>query len=212
MKKIILALTIVFLLHPFVIFSQPKTSTCSQFKKLSCPEKAWVIKHVFIAKKAWKITQYVRSQTDSVQKTNILDKDANGGQVDAFRHAFWMASLSQKINRRKAYRLGKAHEKGNYLDYKKHRLEDGSFPDKISSDMDLWNNEIGLQIGKTYPCISTDSLQSIVIEQILMGKMKVIKKNKDGFFLDDEGKIIENIKLRGKWENTKVLVNSAYQK
>ncbi|MFZ4411535.1 MAG: DUF6973 domain-containing protein [Bacteroidales bacterium] len=212
MKKIILAITIAFLLHPFILLSQTKTTTCAQYKKLSCPEKAWVVQHVFVAKKAWKITQFVRIQTDSIQKTTKLDKDDNGGQVDAFRHAFWMALLSQKINWRKAYRLGKAHEKGNYLDFKKHRMEEGSLPDKISSDMDLWNNEIGLQIGKTYPCISADSLQSIVIEQILMGKMKIIKKNKVGLFLDAEGNIIENNQIKGKWENTKVLVNSAFQK
>jgi len=210
LKKPILAIIVVFLFHPLALISQPKTTTCQQFKKLSRPEKCWVIKHIFVAKKAWKITQYVRLQTDSIQKTNILDGDANGGKVDAFRHAFWMASLSQKIRWRKAYRLGKAHEKGNYIDYKKHRLEDGTFPDKVSSDMDLWNNNIGLQIGKTNKGISSDSLKNIVIEYIQNGKMKIIKKNIQGQFINFEGNIIENDSLKGKWENQKVLVNSDF--
>jgi len=208
LKNTFLTIVIVFLLYPLASTGQTKTSDWQSYKKLSCPEKCWVLKHLFVAKKAWRITQFVRLQTDSIQKTSILDGDANGGEVDAFRHAFWMASLSQKMRWRKAYRLGKAHEKGNYLDYKKHRLEDGTFPDKISSEMDIWNNDIGLQIGKTYPAIASDSLKIIVIEHIIKGKMKVIKKNKQGQFLDEKGNIIQNETLKGKWENQKVLINS----
>lgn len=29
----------------------------------------------------------------SIAKTYLLDKDASGGQVDAFRNAFWIATL-----------------------------------------------------------------------------------------------------------------------
>lgn len=208
MRKITLAIIILFISHPLFLISQTKTTAWKQFKNISCPEKCWTIKHIFVAKKAWRITQYVRLQTDSIQKTKILDGDANGGKVDAFRHAFWMASLAQKMKWRKAYRLGKAHEKGNYIDYKKHRKEDGTFPDKISSTMDLWNNDIGLEIGKTNRNISSDSLKHIVIDYILSGKMKVIKKNKQGQFLDNNGNIIHNDSLKGKWENQKVLINS----
>ena len=211
MKGIFLAIILVLLLHPINLVSQTKITKWQQIKKLSCPEKCWSIKHIFVASKAWKITQYVRLQTDSIKKINILDGDVNGGQVDAFRHAFWMALLSQKINWRKAYRLGKAHEKGNYLDFKKHRLEDGTFPDKVSSDMDFWNNDIGLEIGKANPNISVDSLKNIVIFNICNGKMKVIKKNQTNQFLDNNGNIIESDSLKGKWENSKVLINSNYK-
>jgi hypothetical protein len=208
LKKILSVVIFTFILQPFFVISQTKTSAWQQFKKLSCPEKCWVMKHIFVAKKAGRITQYVRLQTDSIQKTNILDGDANGGKVDAFRHAFWMASLAQKMKWRKAYRLGKAHEKGNYSDYKRHRKEDGTFPDKISSTMDLWNNDIGLEIGKTTRNSSSDSLKRIVIDYILSGKMKVIKKNKQGQFIDNNGNIIDNDSLKGKWENQKVLIDS----
>ncbi|MCX6232254.1 MAG: hypothetical protein NTZ33_12005 [Bacteroidetes bacterium] len=208
MRKFSYTLLIVILFSNLQVIGQSKTSACKQFKKLSCPEKCWVIKHVFIAKKAWKITQFVRLQTDSVQKSNLLDGDANGGQVDAFRHAYWMAMLSQKISWRKAYSLGKAHEKGNYLDYKKHRLEEGTLPDKISSDMDLWNNDIGIQIGTSNKNISEDSLKVLVIKNILEGKMKMIKKNKQGEFLDNYNNIISKDSIKCKWENKKVLINT----
>jgi hypothetical protein len=202
-------ITILFLiLFLPALLSQSKTSICQQFKKLSRPEKCWAIKHVFVAKKTWRITQFVRLQTDLVMQSGLLDSDANGGQVDAFRHAYWMAVLSQQICWRKARRLGKAHEKGNYLDYKKHRLEEGSLPDKISSEMDIWNNDIGIHLGRTNGGISSDSLKTIVLNEILNGKMKKIKKNSRGDFLDNKDNIIPADSLKGKWENQKVLINS----
>ncbi len=208
MRNIIVTITIALLLQPFTLLSQSETTTWQQYKKLSRPEKYWVVKHVFVAKKAWKITRDARLQTDSIEKTSMLDGDPNGGKVDAFRHAFWMASLSQKMRWKKAYRLGKAHEKGNYIDYKKHRQEDGTFPDKISSTMDLWNNDIGLQIGRNNRNISTDSLKMIVVEYILKGEMKIIKKNNLSQYLDTDGNIIPDEVLKGKWENSKILIPS----
>jgi len=44
----------------------------------------------------------------------LLDGDASGGQVDAFRHAYWMARLHQEIGKRAAFSLGKSHEKENW--------------------------------------------------------------------------------------------------
>lgn len=202
-------------MFPFAgIKAQENTSSFKQFWNVSRYERCWAIKHIFVAKKAWNISQYVRQVTDSVAKSGILDGDINGGQVDAFRHAFWMAMLTQNMSYHKAFRLGVAHEKGNYLDYKKHRNEEGQLPDKISSDMDLCNNNIGIEIGREAkaqnPAISADSIKLIVIKYILNGKMKVIKKNKEGAFLDANDNIIKADSLVGKWENEKVLVSSDY--
>lgn len=208
MRITLIVLVFLILLFPVRLLSQSETSICRQFKEISRPEKCWVVKHIFVAKKAWRITQFVRLQTDSIQKSYLLDGDANGGQVDAFRHAYWMAMLSQKISWRKAYRLGKAHEKGNYLDFKKHRLEEGTLPDKVSSAMDLWNNDIGIQIGKSNKNISADSLKILVINYIREGKMKMIKKNKQGEFLDINNNIIPTDSIKGKWENKKMLINT----
>ncbi|MEI6823130.1 MAG: hypothetical protein WCL51_14460 [Bacteroidota bacterium] len=203
------------LIIPFTgIKSQNKTSAFKQFWNVSRYEKCWALKHIFVAGKAWKITKYVRQVSDSLAKTNILDGDADGGQVDAFRHAFWMAMLSQNMSNKKALKLGIAHEKGNYLDYKKNRKEEGSLPDKISSDMDLYNNNIGIDIGivikNNTNILTTDSLKQIIINNILNGKMMVIKKNKKGEFLDTDNNVIKAESLVGKWENNKVLVPSNY--
>lgn len=180
-------------------------SKVKKFRKLSCPEKCWVVCHPFVAKKALKITEEARKVTKTVMQERLLKGNGNSGQVDAFRHTFWMASLTQQIGWRKAKRLGKAHEKGNYRDYKKNRLEDGIVPDKVSSDMDLFNNEVGIKIGKNS---SELALKNLVIEVVLQGKCKIIKKDKTGNFLDCEGEIITIEELKEKWENEKCLVGS----
>ena len=174
------------------------------FKKISCPEKWWVITHPFVAKKALKVSQIARLKTDSIKTNNILKGVGNGDQLDAFRHTYWMASLTQIIGQRKAKRLGIAHEKGNKRDFKKGNKEEGSLPDKISSEMDLFNNDIGIEIGKEKP----DNLVQFVIEEVKKGNCKIIKTDKQGNFLDCEGNVISSESLIGKWDNTKCLVSS----
>lgn len=191
-----------FFVQSLTVFGQ--NNTLKSFKKLSCPEKWWVIGHPFVAKKALKVSQITRLKTDSIQKNKILNGVGNGDQVDAFRHTYWMAGLAQAIGQRKAKRLGIAHEKGNKRDFKKGNKEEGSLPDRISSEMDLFNNEVGLKMGKG----NAENLIQLIVAEIKKGSCKVIKTDKQGNFLDCEGNIILPEKLKGKWENTKCLVMS----
>ena len=181
------------------VYSQSKIKS---FKKLSCPEKWWVIWHPFVAKKAFAVSQLARQKTDSIKQNNILKGKGNGDQVDAFRHTFWMAKLTNEIGWRRAKSLGKAHEKGNYKDYKKQRLEDGEVPDKISSEMDFFNNEVGIKLGKS----TNENLVEKVIEMVKTGKCKIIKTDEKGNYLDCDGNILLKEDLKGKWENDKCLV------
>jgi len=189
----------------FVLFFKvsAQESNFKKFRKLSGPEKCWVIFHPFVAKKALKISENTRKITKEIQKKQVLKGSGNGGQIDAFRHAFWMASLTQEIGKRRARSLGRKHEKGNYKDYKKRRLEDGEIPDKISSEMDLFNNEIGIKIGEK--CDELE-LENIVVEAVLKGNCKIIKKDAYDNFLDCDGNYISLEILQGKWENNKCLV------
>ncbi len=185
----------------------------NEFKKISRPEKRWSIFHLFVANKAWKLTEQVIKTTDSIIANNILDNDTNGGQVDAFRHAYWMALLSRNIRWRKAYRLGKAHEKGDYIEYKRNKRKKNILThDKISSEMDLWNNKIGIKIVKQNKKLKAKEIQKLVLENIKSGKMKIIKKNKKGEFLDEQNNIINNESLKTKWKNNKCLVPSNYKR
>lgn len=187
------------------IFSQTDSKN---FFQLSGPAKSWVVLHPFKAKKALKISLEAKRIADSIQKTNLLDGDPAGGQVDAFRHAFWMAKLHQELGKSTARTLGKAHEKENYISFKKQKLEYGLPPDEISSKMDLWNNEQGLLLTKKGSKIPKDGLIFRIINAIKIGKMKIIKKDKNGNFLTCNGQVIPNKELIGKWKNEKCLVNS----
>ncbi|MCH3883721.1 DUF6973 domain-containing protein [Tenacibaculum aquimarinum] len=174
--------------------------------------KWWVIWHPFKAKKALQISNETNIVADSVARTSLLDRDRVGGQADAFKHAYWMAALRQEIGESAALSLGKAHEKDNYLTYKKLKLEDGVVPDKISSEMDLYNNDQGLKLTIKGSKLSKNGLIYRVVNAIHLGKMKVIKKDKNKQFLTCNGVIIDKKALQGKWENDKCLVSSNYKK
>ncbi len=189
-------------------FSQ---NSFSSFRKLSRPEKFWVFAHPFVAKKALRMTRIAIATADSISRTTILDGDPAGGQVDAFRHCYWMALLITKMNPKKALKLGKAHEKGNYLEFKAGKLEQGILPDSVSSAMDIYNNEIGAGIGKFwFSTVSPLEIQLHVIAKIKNGDLLVIKKNKSGNYLNCEGEIINMEKWKGKWGIAKCLVKSNY--
>jgi len=182
-----------------------------KFMELHAPEKWWIIMHPFSAKKAWKITAEARQVTAEIKNDPDLDGDDNGGQVDAFRHAFWMASLAQEISVRSARRLGKAHEKGNKIDYERLKTEEGMIPDLPATQMDLKNNEVGLEIGKSYPTATRPELITLVKQAALAGKLVKIKKDKSGNDLDWQGNPIPYSEWHGKWVNTKCLVASDYK-
>ncbi len=177
------------------------------FKTLTPPEKRWVITHLFVAGKAYKISKEAKHVADSLLNDTILDGDNNGGQVDAFRHAYWMARLTQEIGWRRAKSLGKAHERGNYWQYKKMKKEEGLVPDKKSSEMDFLNNDIGIEIGLENKSVSKDSLKSIIIGYIKNGELWILYKDENGRYLDCNGNVIPDSLLNA-WETPKCLVPS----
>ncbi|QOD59882.1 hypothetical protein H9I45_11040 [Polaribacter haliotis] len=202
MKKLLPILFFVF------VVSTNAQSDFKSFLKLSGPIKTWVLFHPFKAKKSLEISMETNRVADSIRKTNLLDGDPAGGQVDAFRHAYWMARLRQELGKSSARSLGKAHERDNYITYKKMKLEDGVVPDEISSEMDLYNNEEGLKIITRNSEVSKNGLIFRIVNAIHHGKMKIIKKDKDGNFLTCDGKIIPKESLKRKWKNSKCLISS----
>lgn len=183
-------------------------SILTDFLKLSVPKRTWVILHPLKAKKSDEVAKETSRVADSIAKTSLLDGDPSGGQVDAFRHAYWMARLKQEIGHSAAESLGEAHEEENYLMYKKLALEEGVVPDKISSEMDLHNNNEGLKLISKGTKVSKKKLIDAIVNAIRVGKMKIIKKNSKGKFLSCEGNVISEKSLKGKWENNKCLVPS----
>ncbi len=197
-----------FFLLVFFVLNSRAQSKVGTFFTLSSPEKCWVLFHPFKAKMAFEITKITLVKTDSVAKETILS-DLNGGKLDAFKHSFWMAKLSQKIGSKASLKLGKAHEKGNYKTFKKNQLEDGFLPDQKSSEMDLFNNTVGAKIGDKNKALSQKELVNRILSEIQNGSMKVLKKDASGNFLTCDGRILIKDSLQGKWENDKCLVFSA---
>jgi hypothetical protein len=200
--------TIWFLFFLLVFLKSNGQSLKKSFFKLSGPEKCWVIFHPFKAKRAFRISLEARKISDSIKQTNLLDKDANGGQIDAFRHSYWMATLAQKIGRRSAKSLGRAHEKGNYRQYKKNKLEEGTIPDKKSSEMDLFNNNVGINIYRKNKKVSKKRYIELILDKINQGKLKILKKDNKGRYLDCNGSLLPKYEYYGKWENNKCLIPS----
>jgi len=195
-----------FLLHSEKAKGQDKPQ--SPYKQLSCAEKRWVIFHPFIAKKTYRLSLAAREASKELLNDPALDGDENGGQVDAFRHAYWMALLSQNICWKKARSLGKAHEKGNYKDFKKGKTEEGQRPDSAMNAMDLYNNGVGLEIGKSKKKIPVNDLKRMVQDSVLAGRMQIILKNADRLPLDCERNVIDTALYRHQWNIPKCLVAS----
>jgi hypothetical protein len=191
-------------------------NSCSQgivnrFFKLSCPEKRWVISHLFIANGTYRISKEATEKVIEIASDSTLDGDSNGGQLDAFRHAYWMARITQTYGWRRARSIGKSHEKGNYRDYKKHRLEDGSLPDESSGQMDFLNNDVGIQIGKDNLTVSPLQLTEIIKEQILAGKLFILRKDEQGHYLKCNGELISSEEIKGNWTTPKCIIESNKQ-
>ena len=179
-------------------------SNWEKFWKLSAPYKKWVLLHPFKAKKGLEISMEATRVSDSIAKTDLLDKDIAGGQVDAF----WTARLQQEIGKRGAISLGKTHEKGNYKTFKQHQTENGIVPDSASKEMDLFNNNIGLRFTQKGIPLSQKEITLRIVNAILMGDLKVIKKDSAGNYLTCDGALIPSAALGNSWQNRKCLIPS----
>jgi hypothetical protein len=171
-------------------------------------EVFWSIWHPVTALKVKKMYSKVYAIYDQPNTKLALDNFNNGGKLDAFRHVFFMAAFSQKIKIKKIKKLGIAHEKGNYRQFKKHQNEEGERPDSLSNVMDLINNDVGLKIGLAYKDLSLEKLKELVIWKIKTGNAAIIKRNKQGLYVECDDKIIDMQLYKGKWFVPKCLVPS----
>ncbi|MGL4597553.1 MAG: DUF6973 domain-containing protein [Bacteroidia bacterium] len=179
------------------------------FRQLSKPEKYWVLSHPFVAKKAWRCTQRARAATDSLAQAEVLT-DANGGQLDAFRHAYWMVLLRVEIGERRARKLGEAHERGNYIEFKNGKQEDGALPDSVSTVMDERNNAAGRALGDSLLKNTADSsfnAVQLVLFAVWNGELWIIRKDENGRPLNCTGDLILEEEKK-KWNIPKCLVRS----
>lgn len=200
--RILMVLVLVFTAQ--LLFAQKKIAP----RRVSCPEMIWAVTHPFVALKAIKLTKISLGISESLRADTTLDGVWIGGQLDAFRHAYWMAMLAQKIKPKKVIKLGNAHEKANIIDHKKGRLEEEAVPDSSNGAMDYFNNARGVMLGCENRSASIEELKQIIINDILSGNMKMISTDPKGNFLDCNGKAIDMNTWKGKWDIPKCVVPS----
>jgi hypothetical protein len=199
MKKFSLAcIFCLLLLQP--LFAQKEIKG---LRSLRWSQKVWVMKYPFVAFSGYRLTKRVLAVTAAVKADSILDGDANGGQVDAFRHSFWMASMAQRFAYKKVIALGLAHEKDDYRNYKRDLIEDGSPGDSLASLMDKYNNKTGADIGHANRKCSEAELKALIISAIKDGKMTVLWKDEAGNYLTCEGLVLRIDDYKGRWYKPK---------
>ncbi|MBS1650770.1 MAG: hypothetical protein JSU07_02050 [Bacteroidetes bacterium] len=173
---------------------------------LSKFEFFWALKHPFAAIKVYNIRKKCDKIYDTIALNAKLDKYFSGGKLDAFRHTFYMAAFAQKIKSKKIRALGIAHEKGNYNDFLKGKLEFEELPDSLSGLMDLKNNELGFEIAQNNKTANLLLLKNIVIDYISKGKCYILKRNSNGQFITCNNQVVEQKKI---WNTNKCLIKSS---
>lgn len=186
----------------FVSFAQ---NTKEIINSMSVKDKLWAVKNYSSLKKAQKISLNVLIVMDSLNKENFLGGNKEGGVFDAFRHIYWMYSLSIEIGEKKARRVGEIYEKYNkYLFEKKSVLG----YDSVGMAMDLFNNELGIYLFNEQ--IADSLIFNKIVDIIHLGKAKVVKKNTLQESLDKNNNPIPEEIWRKYWVNDRILVNSNY--
>ncbi len=181
----------------------------AQTTNLSRYEKRWAMFHPVAAWRVKKKLPLAFSIYHQVKTDGKLDLFESGGKLDAFRHVFTMAYLSQSIPVRKLRKLGIAHEKGNYLDFKHRQTEHTELPDSLGCDMDLRNNEVGFATGKASGTSSAEELSEQVVQLIRQGGAWYLKRNSQGHYTDCEGRELDLTAYTGQWYIPKCLVKTS---
>ncbi|MGZ3883623.1 MAG: DUF6973 domain-containing protein [Bacteroidia bacterium] len=191
-----------------VIFILCQLTASAQLGKLSCYEKRWALIHPFAALKVKKLYSKNAAVYAAAKNDMALDRYESGGRLDAFRHSFFMAVFAQRVSVRKLRKLGKAHEKGNYRMFRKHRNEYGELPDSLASVMDLHNNELGFTIGVSDKHLPADQLAQKVTEALKKGEGVYLKRNSNGQYVDCDNKILDPETHKKKWFVPKCLIKT----
>jgi hypothetical protein len=191
------------------------SSLCFVFKgnaqhHISKYEYRWAIWHPFAALKIKKQLPKAMLVYKAVKQQKLLDTLENGGKLDAFRHAYTMAYLARSIKVKKLRKLGKAHEKGNKLQFLKGEFEFGERSDSLSCEMDLRNNDLGFSIGSKHKRLNDQELKELVLNEIIIGKAWYLKRNEAFEYVDCEGNELDLDSFKQKWYVPKCLTGTNF--
>lgn len=143
--------------------SRLRSNYYEQFESLTSQEIKLYAAHPVDALKAKSCAEKALKSSKDKYKSYALWQE-NG---DAYRHAYWSALMTKKINRNFAYLAGLAHE----------GLTKGYNFNKQSDDkkMDIANNYSGRKIGTDYASSSDSKIASKVLSKCKKGGLKRIR-------------------------------------
>ena len=182
----------------------------AQAVHISWHEKRWALFHPIAAIKVKRIAKQCAQITACVETHHNLDHFKSGGKLDAYRHVFYMAAFAKKVNPKKIKKLGVAHEKTNFKQFKRSTFEDGEVPDSVSCEMDLKNNAFGIALGRISKSSNLQELSDLVLLEIEKGKAWIMKRNTAGNYLSCDEQTIDLTQYKGVWAIPKCLVPSNY--
>ena len=171
-------------------------------------EIRWAFFHPFAAIKVKSRLKKAIVIYHEVKDTKQLDGFESGGTLDAFRHAFTMAHLAQRIKTKKLRKLGVAHEKGNKRQFERNKIENGERADSLACEMDLRNNELGFLIGANHKNLLINELKTEILTQIKLGNAWILKKNSQNEYVSCQNESIIVNNYKNQWFLPKCLIKS----
>jgi hypothetical protein len=183
-------LTMFFIFLAFTVFPKPRFTKYEFFWSLRHPVAAIKVNQLY--KKAAIIYQFQKQISEP-------DSFSVNGKLDAFRHIFFMAVFAQKIKAQKLIRLGIAHEKANYKQFKRDPKREKVQQDSLSSIMDIKNNLIGIALGRENSTSQLSELRDKVLRYIADEKVFYISRNAKGQYINSNSQEINLSDFDGKW-------------
>lgn len=153
-------------------------------------EKSWALCHPLAALRIKNIYHRCMPVYDGICRDSLLDHYSAGGSLDAFRHCFFMAAFAQHVRGKTVRRLGKLHERRSIKSGSDMHAEFGEVADSVYAVMDLYNNDIGIALGKSHRHLLPEALAALVIQEIKAGNAYKLKRDKNGFLVSCKGEAI----------------------
>jgi RHS repeat-associated protein len=114
-------------------------------------------------------------------RIGLLENSAHeGSEVNAFRHTLWQAVITKKYGASIAEEVGYAHEDKLPSNLTKRKFTGATALADADQTIDLLNNVIGREIGKSNPTLSTQELAIKVLERFHDHGLFTAQQNPDG--------------------------------
>ena len=115
------------------------------------------------------------------------DNDAQeGSEVNAFRHTFWISIITNRWGENIGLQAGNAHEKDQNVIHEIKDIYTHKFKTLSDADqaVDLLNNVIGREIGKTASIDSTSKdIAKKVLDYYYENGLNIVKETDDGYYV-----------------------------